>query len=92
MTDDRNIQLEDIDADESRGDDVSISLDLDGEAGSNATNPSETATESISAVSNEEAIVAPVDSNDFEHLVQEVANDPGAPFTPEAVASLAKLR
>jgi hypothetical protein len=92
MTDDRNIQLEDIDAEGSRSDDVSISLDLDGEAGSNATNPSESATASISAVSNEEAIVAPVDSNDFERLVQQVANDPGAPFTPEAVASLAKLR
>ena len=90
MTDDRNIRLEDIDAEGSCGDDVSILLDRDSEAASNATNPSEPA--NISAVPSEEAIVAPVDSNDLERLVQEVANDPGAPFTPEAVASLAKLK
>jgi hypothetical protein len=92
MTDDRNIQPEDIHAEASGAADESVSLDLDLGTASSSADEGEGATADISAVSSEEAIVAPADSNDFEHLVQEVANDPGAPFTPEAVASLAKLR
>ncbi len=46
----------------------------------------------VSAASGEEAIAMPVNSEDLEYLVQHVANDPGAPFTPEALASLAKLK
>ena len=34
----------------------------------------------------------PLTREDLEHLVEQVADNPGAPFTPEAVASLAKLK
>src|SRR5215471_8229802 len=92
MTDDLNIRLEDISSEELCGADEPISLDRDDEVGSSAGNDSESATADISAVPSEEAIIAPVNYEDLERLVEQVANDPGAPFTPEAVVSLAKLR
>src|SRR6516162_8538701 len=92
VTDDRNIQPEDINSEMTGGTDEPISWDRDGEVGSDTANDCESATADISAVSSEEAILAPVNTEDLEHLVEQVASDPGAPFTAEAVASLAKLR
>jgi hypothetical protein len=91
MTDDRNIQAEDIDAEASCRTDELVSLDR-GETGSSASNDGAPATAHGPAVPSEEAIVPPVTVEDLEHLVQQVADDPGAPFTPEALTSLAKLR
>jgi hypothetical protein len=92
VTVDRNIQPEDINSEMTGGTDEPISWDRDGEDGSNTAIDCESATADISAVSSEETIIAPVNTEDLEHLVEQVASDPGAPFTPEAVASLAKLR
>jgi hypothetical protein len=92
MADDRNIQPEDINSETSGCADEPSSWARNGEVGSGTANDCEFATADISAVPSDEAIVAPANSEDLEHLVEQVANDPGAPFTPEAVASLAKLR
>jgi hypothetical protein len=91
MADDRTIQPENIDAEKSGAADEPSSFE-----GAGAIDPSsvnrEPAKADVSEASTEEAIVAPVNGEDLEHLIQRVANNPGAPFTPEAVASLAKLK
>ena len=92
MTDDRNIQPEDINSETSGGADEPSSRDRNGEVGSGTANDRESATADIPAVPSDEAIVAPANSEDLEHLVEQVANDPGAPFTPEAVTSLVQLK
>jgi hypothetical protein len=92
VTDDRNIQPEDINSETSGGGAEPISWDRDGEIGSSAANDGEPATANVSAAPGEQTIIAPINSEDLEHLVEQVASDPGAPYTPEAVASLAKLR
>jgi hypothetical protein len=92
MTEDRNIQPEDLNSETSGGADEPIAWDHDGEVSSSTANDRESATADTSAAPSEEAIVAPENSEDFEHLVEQVANDPGAPFTPEAVASLGQLK
>jgi hypothetical protein len=91
MTDDRTIKPEDIHAEASGGADGPVSSDLDLEIASSSADEAKAGTAEKSAA-DDEAIVAPINGEDLEHLVGQVANDPGAPFTPEAVASLAKLR
>jgi hypothetical protein len=91
MTDDRNIEPQDIHAEASSGAAEPVSLDLDLEIASGSADEAKAGTSETSAA-DEAAIVAPINGEDLEQLVEQVANDPGAPFTPEVVASLAKLR
>jgi hypothetical protein len=92
MTDDRTIQPENIHAESSGGADEPISLDLDCEIASDSANKGEAAYADVYTPADEEATAASVNGEDLEHLVQQVANDPGAPFTPGALASLAQLK
>jgi hypothetical protein len=92
MTDDCTIQPEDVGAASSSGSDEPISLHLDREIASDLGGEGEASGTGSSAATGDGLIAAPMKADDLEHLVGEVANNPGAPFTPEALASLAKLR
>jgi hypothetical protein len=88
MTDDRNIQPEYVET--SGGADEPISFDRDIEIASSSVDNTELENTDVSAAPTEEA--TPLTREDLEHLAEQVADNPGAPFTPEAVAALAKLK